>query len=111
MNGKGTYRWPDGRVYIGEFANDLKDGYGVMTWAHGERYEGSWKDGKMHGKGKMVSANGAESYGIWENGVKVNDTIDACVITLLNNNSSLHTKFSYTGFWGCLLYTSDAADE
>lgn len=29
MHGKGTYKWLDGRMYHGEYANDKKHGFGV----------------------------------------------------------------------------------
>lgn len=32
MNGKGIYHYLDGRVYDGEFVEDLKSGFGIMTW-------------------------------------------------------------------------------
>ncbi len=32
MNGRGKFYFADGRVYVGEFANDFREGVGVMTW-------------------------------------------------------------------------------
>lgn len=32
MNGKGTFTFPDGKMYIGEYKNDLRHGYGTMHW-------------------------------------------------------------------------------
>ena len=46
MHGQGIYTWPDGRIYDGEYANDVKDGFGIYRWADGRVYEGNWKDGK-----------------------------------------------------------------
>jgi hypothetical protein len=31
--GYGLYTWNDGRVYDGQFAQDLKNGFGTMKWA------------------------------------------------------------------------------
>lgn len=31
MSGKGIMRWPDGKVYEGEFFNDMKNGFGKLT--------------------------------------------------------------------------------
>lgn len=28
MHGKGVFKWPDGRVYTGQYLNDKKHGYG-----------------------------------------------------------------------------------
>ena len=30
MDGKGIYRWKDGRSYEGEYCNDKKHGYGML---------------------------------------------------------------------------------
>jgi hypothetical protein len=32
MQGKGTYTFSDGRVYIGEYNQDEKEGVGTMIW-------------------------------------------------------------------------------
>ena len=32
MNGKGVFKWPDGRVYEGEYYEDLKQGNGRYLW-------------------------------------------------------------------------------
>ena len=44
MEGKGIFKWPDGRVYEGEYKNDKKDGYGEFEWADGRKYKGYWKN-------------------------------------------------------------------
>jgi hypothetical protein len=49
MNGRGTFKWPDGRVYKGDYVNDMKQGEGEMKWADGRKYVGSWADGRQHG--------------------------------------------------------------
>lgn len=46
MNGKGVYKWQDGRKYEGEYLNDKKHGFGIYYWADGRRYEGGWRNGK-----------------------------------------------------------------
>jgi len=35
MHGKGSFEWPDGRTYIGEYKNDKKDGSGKFMWPNG----------------------------------------------------------------------------
>lgn len=42
MNGKGIFKWPDGRSYEGEYKDDKKHGFGVLKWADGKKYEGLW---------------------------------------------------------------------
>lgn len=32
MNGKGKFYWPDGRIYIGDYLNDKKEGFGTFIW-------------------------------------------------------------------------------
>ena len=36
MHGRGTYIWPDGRKYIGEYLNDFKHGHGTFTKSEGQ---------------------------------------------------------------------------
>lgn len=37
MDGKGVYKWKDGRKYEGEYKMDKKQGYGTYTWADGRK--------------------------------------------------------------------------
>ena len=30
MNGYGEFKWPDGRIYKGNYKDDQKDGYGIF---------------------------------------------------------------------------------
>ena len=55
MQGEGELRWPDGRVYKGNFRQNLQFGYGISETPgpNGSYYEGSWKDGKMCGYGTL----------------------------------------------------------
>ena len=46
MEGKGIFKWPDGRTYNGDYLNDQKHGYGEFTWPDGRYYKGYWKEGK-----------------------------------------------------------------
>ena len=56
MEGKGTFTWLDGRVYIGDYVADQKVGYGIFQWPDGRKYEGQWKEGKQHGQGIFTSS-------------------------------------------------------
>lgn len=40
MHGKGTFSWPDGRKYEGDYVNDLKEGHGVFSRPDGKIYDG-----------------------------------------------------------------------
>jgi len=55
---KGTFTWPNGDQYLGEYKNGKRNGKGTYTFAKGKKYVGEFKDGKMHGKGISTFANG-----------------------------------------------------
>ena len=46
MEGVGEYRWPDGKVYNGQFKADKREGEGRLRWLDGKVYRGSWLKGK-----------------------------------------------------------------
>ena len=58
MHGMGSFIWPDGRSYVGEYYYDKKHGYGTFTWPSGKVYSGEWADGKQHGIGTLTSNRG-----------------------------------------------------
>ena len=41
-NGKGTFVYPSGATYIGDFRNGEINGSGVCVYKDGSRYEGQW---------------------------------------------------------------------
>ena len=65
--GTGMIVWQDGKRYIGDFANDVRDGYGIFQWPDGKRYEGQWKGDKRNGEGTMYWTDGTVSTGQWQN--------------------------------------------
>ncbi len=80
MHGQGSYVWPDGRKYEGEYRNDKKNGYGLYVWADGRRYQGWWHNRKQFGLGVYVAKNGTATlacdpveikHGLWENGRRI----------------------------------------
>uniref|UniRef100_A0A3Q3KU11 Alsin Rho guanine nucleotide exchange factor ALS2 a n=1 Tax=Labrus bergylta TaxID=56723 RepID=A0A3Q3KU11_9LABR len=63
VHGRGTMKWPDGRVYSGNFKNGQEDGFGHYIIPNKvlnkpDIYQGNWKDGKIHGFGKYKYASG-----------------------------------------------------
>ena len=48
MHGKGSFMWPDGRRYIGEYSNDKKEGFGEFFWADNSQYSGDFKNNNIH---------------------------------------------------------------
>ena len=66
--GKGTYVWPTGKMYVGCWDNDMmNDEEGVMTWMDGKRYEGCFVDDKREGKGISTKKDGRKYEGNWKN--------------------------------------------
>jgi len=57
MHGQGTYKWNDGRMFVGDYENDRKSGMGIYLWADGRAYYGEWDQGKQHGLGYYIVIN------------------------------------------------------
>jgi hypothetical protein len=71
MHGYGEFKWTNGRLYIGYFVNDRKEGFGIHYWQENNRiYVGFWKGGKQEGIGRYISAN-YEKWGYWKKGTRV----------------------------------------
>jgi hypothetical protein len=70
MEGFGTFTWPDGKYlrYVGEYANDMKQGEGTLEYRDGSKYIGAWDKGKQHGRGILIDAMGQQRIGEWERG-------------------------------------------
>ena len=72
-NGFGTYVWPDGDRYVGEWKKGKEHGQGTLfyNWrselVYGDKYEGEWKKGKQHGQGTYTWYNGNNYVGEWKN--------------------------------------------
>jgi hypothetical protein len=60
MHGFGTLTEPDGRVYVGEFRNNLRHGHGKQTFGDCQSYVGQFKDGDYHGLGTMTLPDGTK---------------------------------------------------
>lgn len=70
MHGKGTYIFPNGNRYEGEWMDDMKSGYGILFYVNGEKYEGFWELDKAHGKGTLTYINGTKYVGDFKNASK-----------------------------------------
>ena len=62
----GTYTWPHGEKYVGEWKENKTNGQGVRTYANGAKYVGEYKDGKKNGQGTYTYASGTVQEGIWK---------------------------------------------
>jgi len=70
VNGLGTYIWPSGHTYVGEWKDGKKHGQGTFTDVSEDKYVGEWKDGKRDGQGTATRANGYKYVGQWKDGIK-----------------------------------------
>ena len=53
-HGQGTFTYPDGSKYVGDWQHDFKEGKGIMLSLDAE-YDGSWSGNRRHGRGKQIS--------------------------------------------------------
>ncbi len=70
-NGEGTYRYPDGSEYSGQFRDAKMHGQGTYVYAgRGEKYTGEWRNGVINGQGTYYYRSGNRYNGEWRNGRK-----------------------------------------
>ena len=79
--GQGTYRWPDGGVYVGAFKNGFQHGKkkkylskilgkGKKIYASGASYDGDWNMDKFDGFGTYRWSDGDFYVGNYKNSEK-----------------------------------------
>ncbi len=67
INGKGTFKWPSGDEYNGDWVNGQRTGKGKYFYSGGRGiYTGEWKNNKRHGEGTMIWNDGVKEVAIWE---------------------------------------------
>ena len=57
-----------GKIYEGEWKNDLREGRGIEIWKDGERFEGYFRNDKREGKGIYYFNDGMRYEGDYKNG-------------------------------------------
>ena len=57
-NGKGTYLYPSGAKYVGNFRNGKIQGKGTLYFSNGNKYSGNWENQYRSGEGKLEFSNG-----------------------------------------------------
>lgn len=72
-NGKGTYVYPSGAKYIGEFKNGEISGIGVCYYTDGSKYSGEWNARYPEGRGTKTYADGTKRTGRWIKGKPVDE--------------------------------------
>lgn len=72
-NGVGTYKYPSGARYTGNFKNGEIHGVGVCYYTDGSKYQGEWKNRFPDGKGTKTYADGTTRSGQWRTGKPVDD--------------------------------------
>ncbi|KAK6163056.1 hypothetical protein DH2020_002897 [Rehmannia glutinosa] len=60
--------FPNGDIYMGQWAENYPHGHGKYLWADGYLYVGDWYRGKITGQGKFTWPNGATYDGQFKNG-------------------------------------------
>ena len=69
VNGQGTYIFPDGAKYVGEYKDGERNGQGTYTDSNGDKYVGDFKDGNRHGRGAFATPDGTSYVGEWKDGL------------------------------------------
>jgi hypothetical protein len=67
-HGHGVWMRPDGTKYVGEWVNDQPEGEGTLINPDQSSYEGEWKAGKRNGRGVFTYADGTQRIGEWKEG-------------------------------------------
>ncbi|MCC7245571.1 MAG: caspase family protein [Saprospiraceae bacterium] len=73
-NGKGTYIYPSGARYVGEFQNGEINGVGVCYYTNGSKYSGEWRERFPDGKGTKTYSDGTKRTGLWKKGRPVDES-------------------------------------
>jgi hypothetical protein len=60
MHGRGTFVWPQGERYDGEWHEGTEHGRAVFTWPDKSYYDGVWAEGMKHGVGVWVTLADAD---------------------------------------------------
>jgi hypothetical protein len=66
--GRGTFHFANGNVFVGQFSNGVFEGEGRYTFEGGS-YEGEWRSGRYHGQGSLQFADGSSYRGHFNDGV------------------------------------------
>lgn len=65
IHGQGILYFSNGNKYIGRWKNQYREGQGKMIYTTGEIYIGNFQKSKFHGQGTMTFADGEKYVGQW----------------------------------------------
>jgi hypothetical protein len=72
-NGKGTFVYPSGAKYVGDFKNGEIHGVGVCYYTDNSKYSGEWKHRYPDGRGTKTYSDGTKRTGMWKKGKPVDE--------------------------------------
>ena len=105
-HGLGTFKWVDGTKYIGDWEFGLQNGQGTVTWTNGDKYIGGRKNGQADGQGTFIYANGTTQSGEWKNGNLIERDPSGKAIDCVEGNCDngkgtgvWEKGFKYVGEW------------
>jgi hypothetical protein len=67
-DGQGTFAYPDGSKYDGQFRLGKLQGLGTWYFVNGDRYVGAFANNFPHGKGTLYKTDGSVIKGLWKEG-------------------------------------------
>lgn len=65
IHGKGTLYFSNGNKYIGQWVDHYRQGKGQLLFTNGDTYDGDFYHSKFQGIGQMLFANGDKYQGDW----------------------------------------------
>lgn len=73
--GQGTYAYPDGSKYEGQFNKGKIHGWGTFYYTNGDKYVGTFKENIANGKGTIFHADGTQTVGEWKDGEYIGSSL------------------------------------
>ncbi len=74
IHGVGTYYYANGDVYKGDFKNNKLEGFGTCTFKNGDKYTGEYINNLPEGEGTYFFADKKVEKGLWLKGKYVGDS-------------------------------------
>lgn len=72
-NGQGTFLYPSGAKYMGDFKDGRMHGQGICYYSDKSQYQGAWKNGYPEGQGTKTLLSGQKWIGVWKKGQPINN--------------------------------------